>query len=56
MSSSPNHYCHRHVQVRSLDDQVVYSQALDGGDYLPGVIGLNNIKQTDWINALIQSL
>jgi U4/U6.U5 tri-snRNP-associated protein 2 len=30
--------------------------AMDGADYLPGVVGLNNLKLTDWFNSVIQLL
>eukprot|EP01121_Diplochlamys_sp_Union-15-3_P009332 TRINITY_DN2543_c0_g1_i3.p1 TRINITY_DN2543_c0_g1~~TRINITY_DN2543_c0_g1_i3.p1 ORF type:complete len:252 (-),score=32.67 TRINITY_DN2543_c0_g1_i3:52-777(-) len=32
------------------------SRTLDGKEYIPGVIGLNNLKYNDFINAVIQSL
>jgi U4/U6.U5 tri-snRNP-associated protein 2 len=44
------------VDVAELDQKVTYSRALDGTDYLPGCIGLNNIKKTDYVNVIIQSL
>jgi len=34
----------------------IYSSALDGTEYIPGCIGLNNIKKTDYVNVIIQSL
>ena len=39
-----------------LDKLVTYARALDGTDFLPGCIGLNNIKKTDYVNVIIQSL
>ena len=27
-----------------------------GSDYMPGLIGLNNIKDTDYVNVVVQSL
>jgi len=39
-----------------LDTNATYTHALDGTDYLPGTVGLNNIKQTDWLNVCVQSL
>ena len=27
-----------------------------GSDYMPGLIGLNNIKNTDYVNVVVQSL
>lgn len=42
--------------IENLDTNQNYSKALDGTDYLPGCIGLNNIKKTDYVNVIIQSL
>eukprot|EP00823_Brevimastigomonas_motovehiculus_P008746 TRINITY_DN813_c1_g2_i2.p1 TRINITY_DN813_c1_g2~~TRINITY_DN813_c1_g2_i2.p1 ORF type:complete len:867 (-),score=249.41 TRINITY_DN813_c1_g2_i2:1468-4068(-) len=33
-----------------------FTHALDGKDYLPGTVGLNNIKINDWLNVVVQSL
>lgn len=43
-------------QVEQLDRSKLWSRALDGSDYLPGLVGLNNIKETDFVNVTIQSL
>ncbi|OUZ99612.1 Ubiquitin carboxyl-terminal hydrolases family 2 [Macleaya cordata] len=43
-------------QVAHLDKNKQWSRALDGSDYLPGMVGLNNIKETDFVNVIIQSL
>ncbi|KAJ4826695.1 hypothetical protein Tsubulata_030024, partial [Turnera subulata] len=43
-------------QVLQLDKNRQWSRALDGSDYLPGMVGLNNIKETDFVNVTIQSL
>ncbi|CAM0912437.1 unnamed protein product [Alopecurus aequalis] len=43
-------------QVVSLDKNKQWSRALDGSNYLPGMVGLNNIKETDFVNVTIQSL
>ncbi|KAI3725585.1 hypothetical protein L1987_65376 [Smallanthus sonchifolius] len=43
-------------QVLQLDRNRKWSRALDGSDYLPGMVGLNNIKETDFVNVTIQSL
>jgi len=40
----------------SLDNNRAYTHALDGTDYLPGLVGLNNIKNTDWLNCVVQAL
>lgn len=43
-------------QVEEIDRNKQWSRALDGSDYLPGMVGLNNIKETDFVNVTIQSL
>lgn len=43
-------------QVVQLEKNKQWSRALDGSDYLPGMVGLNNIKETDFVNVIIQSL
>ncbi|GJX99764.1 U4/U6.U5 tri-snRNP-associated protein 2 [Tanacetum coccineum] len=43
-------------QVLQLDRSKQWSRALDGSNYLPGMVGLNNIKDTDFVNVTIQSL
>lgn len=43
-------------QVQEIDKNKQWSRALDGSDYLPGMVGLNNIKETDFVNVTIQSL
>ncbi|CAA0826485.1 Ubiquitin C-terminal hydrolases superfamily protein [Striga hermonthica] len=43
-------------QVTQTDQNRHWSRALDGSDYLPGMVGLNNIKETDFVNVTIQSL
>ncbi|KAK6914487.1 Peptidase C19, ubiquitin carboxyl-terminal hydrolase [Dillenia turbinata] len=43
-------------QVEQLNKNKLWSRALDGSDYLPGMVGLNNIKETDFVNVTIQSL
>ncbi|XVE87687.1 hypothetical protein DITRI_Ditri19aG0007600 [Diplodiscus trichospermus] len=43
-------------QVEQLDKSKQWSRALDGSDYLPGMVGLNNIQKTDFVNVTIQSL
>ncbi|KNA12437.1 hypothetical protein SOVF_125660 [Spinacia oleracea] len=43
-------------QVEQLDRIKLWARALDGSDYLPGLVGLNNIKETDFLNVTIQAL
>lgn len=42
--------------MKKLDNNTSYSRGLDGTDYLPGCVGLNNIKCTDYVNVIIQAL
>jgi len=42
-------------EIQNIDHLTEYSHALDGNDYLPGVIGLNNLSGTDAINSVMQS-
>lgn len=44
------------AQVEQLDKNKQWARALDGSDYLPGMVGLNNIKENDFVNVIIQSL
>lgn len=43
-------------EVRLMSSVARYGKALDGTDYIPGCIGLNNLKQTDYFNVVIQLL
>jgi U4/U6.U5 tri-snRNP-associated protein 2 len=42
--------------LTTLDTSRAWSSALDGTEYLPGVVGLNNIKATDYVNVVLQAL
>ena len=42
--------------LTALDTSHAWSSALDGTEYLPGVVGLNNIKATDYVNVVLQAL
>nr|BAN65948.1 U4/U6.U5 tri-snRNP-associated 65 kDa protein, putative [Babesia bovis] len=42
--------------VENIDTKIVYGKGLDGTDFIPGCIGLNNLKQTDYFNVIIQVL
>ena len=39
-----------------LDVKRYWSRGLDGTDYLTGAIGLNNLRATDYVNVVLQSL
>jgi len=40
--------------VTSLDKDPIFRKALDGQDYRVGLLGLNDLKKTDYINCVIQ--
>ncbi|GFE54812.1 ubiquitin carboxyl-terminal protein [Babesia ovis] len=42
--------------VDNIDTKIVYGKALDGTDFIPGCIGLNNLKKTDYFNVIIQAI
>ncbi|OEH79031.1 ubiquitin carboxyl-terminal [Cyclospora cayetanensis] len=42
--------------VARLSTEVFYGKSLDGADYLPGCVGLNNLSKTDFFAVVIQSL
>jgi U4/U6.U5 tri-snRNP-associated protein 2 len=42
--------------LAAMDTSRVWSSALDGSEYLPGVVGLNNVKATDYVNVVLQAL
>lgn len=43
-------------QISLLDEQVIFSKTLEGEDFMPGFVGLNNLKQTDYINVVLQMM
>eukprot|EP00887_Chlorella_sp_A99_P006527 scaffold3.g6527.t1 len=55
--------CGKYFQVRCvseevgrLDGAVSWARALDGSEYMPGLVGLNNMKANDYANVVIQAL
>ncbi|ODN05096.1 U4/U6.U5 tri-snRNP-associated protein 2 [Orchesella cincta] len=46
----------RPEHINKLDKNGRESRAIDGTMYLPGVIGLNNIKANDYCNVVLQAL
>lgn len=40
--------------IRQLDTSDKLSRAIDGTLYLPGIVGLNNIKANDYCNVILQ--
>nr|CAD7424170.1 unnamed protein product [Timema monikensis] len=43
-------------QIQSMDCSDKLSRAIDGTMYLPGIVGLNNIKANDYCNVILQAL
>lgn len=43
-------------EVARLDSEVKWTRALDGTEYMPGLVGLNNMKRNDYANVCIQAL
>lgn len=41
-------------QISNLDKSDKLSRAIDGTMYLPGIVGLNNIKANDYCNVVLQ--
>lgn len=41
-------------QIQQLDTSNKMSRAIDGTMYLPGIVGLNNIKANDYCNVILQ--
>lgn len=39
-----------------MDQEVKWTRALDGTDYMPGLVGLNNMKNNDYVNVAMQIL
>ncbi len=37
-----------------LDRDVGWARALDGTEYMPGLVGLNNMKANDYANVVVQ--
>ena len=44
------------MQISRLDQDVSWSRALDGNEYMPGLLGLNNMKHNDYVNVVVQIL
>ena len=39
-----------------LDSDVTWVRALDGTEYMPGLVGLNNMRSNDYVNVVVQVL
>ena len=42
--------------VETLESKNTWARALDGTEYMPGLIGLNNMKANDYVNVILQAL
>lgn len=42
------------TEVKDLDTEVRWARALDGSEYMPGLVGLNNMKNNDYVNVVLQ--
>lgn len=45
-----------HIEIKKLNSNNKLSIAYDGTAYLPGIVGLNNIKENDYCNVILQAL
>jgi hypothetical protein len=43
-------------QVAALDADIRYARGIDGTEFIPGTVGLNNLKNTAYINVVVQAL
>ncbi|KAK9804967.1 hypothetical protein WJX73_005353 [Symbiochloris irregularis] len=41
-------------QVEAMDREARWVRALDGTEYMPGLVGLNNMKANDYVNVAVQ--
>ncbi|GAX85297.1 hypothetical protein CEUSTIGMA_g12714.t1 [Chlamydomonas eustigma] len=44
------------AEVQRLDLDVRWARALDGSEYMPGLVGLNNMRANDYVNVIIHIL
>lgn len=40
--------------IKNVDTSTKLSRAIDGSLYMPGIVGLNNIKANDYCNVVLQ--
>ena len=55
LCSAPCLLCHMQL-VSRLDSEVSWVRALDGSEFMPGLVGLNNMRANDYANAVLQAL
>jgi U4/U6.U5 tri-snRNP-associated protein 2 len=39
--------------VKKLDSEPLFARGLDGTEFYPGCLGLNNLRETDYVNVVI---
>lgn len=44
------------MQVARMDSEARWVRALDGTEYMPGLVGLNNMKANDYVNVAVQMM
>lgn len=44
------------LQIANLDNEKVWARSLEGQEYMPGLVGLNNMKNNDYVNVAVQIL
>lgn len=42
------------TEVAGLDKDVSWARTLDGAEYMPGLVGLNDMRANDYANVIIQ--
>ena len=42
--------------IEKLDSEPLTARSLEGTEFMPGCVGLNNLKLTDYANCVIQLL
>jgi U4/U6.U5 tri-snRNP-associated protein 2 len=42
--------------IESLDVTIRWSRAINGTEYMPGLVGLNNMRANDYVNVVVQIL
>lgn len=46
----------KHEEIANLDIEKVWARSLEGQEYMPGLVGLNNMKNNDYVNVAVQIL
>mmetsp|Transcript_9088 Transcript_9088/g.55379 ORF Transcript_9088/g.55379 Transcript_9088/m.55379 type:complete len:591 (-) Transcript_9088:552-2324(-) len=42
--------------ISALDESPIWARSLDGNEYMPGTVGLNNTKHMDYANTILQCM